>query len=581
VDNAKRIAAILLGVALLITTRIWTARQWAGHPFDAYAPRWFLHLGPGEAGFYLRYLAGGTAGVAVLAWGLLPAARAALRGLEGIEHRRAVTAVIAGVGAAAVLAIAVIVLRGQVVTDDEYVYLFQSRLLAHGRAAWPAPVQSDFLVNVFVQVKNGRWFGQYPPGHPLMLLPGVLVGWPRGVPVILAAANLLLVAALLRRIAGARWAVAGALLLLLSPLFLLTGATLLSHPSSTFGLALACWAAVRVLEEGRVRHGLAAGLGLAVVLLARPYTAVTLGAFPAALLVWAAVRHDRGRALAAAAAVGAAGAAGFLLYNAGVSGHPLVTGYQAVRGSTMKEFGFGTVIPGLIVHTPLQGLKNAFLLAVRFHFWAWGWPLAALPVGWAIARRGPEAPHAAGGLTQTAYARWAAAMVGTGLLSYLFYWSIGVSDTGPVKTYEILIPFCVLTVLGLKRWSERRGAGEPASWAVASLIAALVVFWPPQLTHLRSLTEAVAAPYRAVERVVEPPAVVFTDGVQPPRPVSWVFGTRDPHPDLSDPVLFVRDLGVRNRDFWEAHPERRPYLLRYNEDRFEVVPLFRKGNPSR
>ncbi len=579
--SAKRVAAVLLGIALLVATRTWTGREWAGHPFDAYAPRWFLMLGPGEAGFYLRYLAGGTAGVLALAWGMLPAIGRALPRLEGIGSRRAGDLIPAGLAAVAVLAIAVVVLRGQVVTDDEYVYLFQSRLLAHGRAAWPAPVASDFLVNVFVQVKDGRWFGQYPPGHPLMLLPGVLLGWPRLAPVALAAANVLLIGALLRRIAGGGWARAGAVLVLLSPLFLLTGATLLSHPSSTFGLALASWGAVRATEDGRLRFGLAAGAGLALLLLARPYTAVTLGAFPATLLLWAGARRGRGRALAGAAAAGVLGVVFFLLYNAGVSGNPLVTGYQAVRGSTMKEFGFGTIIPGLIVHTPIQGLKNVLLLAVRFHFWAFGWPLAVLPAAWAFSSRGVDTPPAAGRLSETLYARAAALMMGVGLFSYLFYWSIGVNDTGPVKTYEILIPFCVLSVIGLKRWSERRGPAEPAAWVAASVTAAFLVFWPPQVTHLRALTRAVAEPYRAVAAAVEPPAIVFTEGVQPPEPVSWVFGTPDPRPDLSDPILFVRDLGGRNREFWEAHRERRPYLLRYNEGRFQVVPLFRKGNPSR
>jgi hypothetical protein len=160
-------------------------------------------------------------------------------------------------------------------------------------------------------------------------------------------------------------------------------------------------------------------------------------------------------------------------------------------------------------------------------------------------------------------------MLGVGLASYIPYWSIGVNDTGPVKTYELLLPLSVLTILG----AERAGRGAPG-WLAACLIAAAVIFWPPQIQHLRSLAGRVRAPLAAVERDVEPPALVFVKNVQPPARESWVYGRPNPRPDLSDPVLFVRDFGPENVRLWRRYPNRRAYRLVYDkESGFRALPL--------
>ncbi len=570
-SGARRILAAAAGLLLLAAGVALTTARTRHDPLYAYGMEWFLRLGPGEAAFLAMYAVTGTLGAAALAWGLTPLMRRlgpVARVLR--DHDRAVTFALALAAAAASAVIGLALLRGQVVTDDEYVYLFQSRLLLAGHAALPAPAIGPFLVNVFVQVADGRWFGQYPPGHPLMLVPGVLAGWPHLVPVVLAAANVLLVAAVLREITGRGWALAGAALLVTSPLYLLTGATLLSHMSSLFALSLATLAVLRLRHGNRVVLGLAAGLGLGLLFLTRPYTAVTIGLFPGVALLWVTVRRRAWKALVAAALAALACAVFFLLYNRAVSGDPFVTGYQALRPNQI-EFGFGPVVPGYYDHTPLKGLRNVALLAVRFHAWVWGWPLALLPL---LFLRGLS------GLRRNA-ARMAGLMVGTGLLSYLFYWSIGVNDTGPVKTYELLLPAAVLTVLGAERAAARWGRAPVAAWAVASLVATAAIFWPPHLRHLRAVSEAVAEPLRVVENEVEPPAVVFVTNVQLPVGRSWVYGRPNPRPDLSDPVIYVRDLGPDDRRLMALMPQRRAYRLVVDGDRFRAVPMRMRGGPAR
>ncbi len=568
---ARRIVALAGGLALLAVGRGWTATGLDRHPFFAYGMEWFLKLTPGEIGFYLRYLSVGIFAAMFLTYALEPAAdRLTHAGRRWARSPKVTAAALALAAACMTLIVSLVLLRDQVVTDDEYVYLFQSRLLLAGHAAAPAPALPEFLSNVFVTVRDGRWFGQYPPGQPIALIPGILLGWARAVPILMAAVNTLLSFAILRRVLGPSWGFAATLLLLTSPLFLLTGSTLLSHSTAYFALALATWGSLRATARDGIGAGVAAGAGLGLLLLTRPYTALTLGIFPAGLLAVAALRR-RQRAVLAALAVSILAGLCLLLYNRAVTGNPFVTGYQAARGPSMIEFGFGPIVPGVHEHTPVQGLRNAALLAVRLHFWSWGWPLAVLPLALALlrVRRGDRA-H------ESLAARVATAALLVGLLSYVPYWSIGVNDTGPVKTYEMLLPVALLSALGMRRAAERWGLRVVAAGAMASMATALAIFWPPQVQHLRELTAGIAEPWAEVRATVDPPAIVFVNSTQEQPARSWVYGRPNPRPDLSDPILYVADLGTSNVRFWERHRERRPYRLSVRDGRAVVEPLYRE-----
>ena len=99
------------------------------------------------------------------------------------------------------------------------------------------------------------------------------------------------------------------------------------------------------------------------------------------------------------------------------------------------------------------------------------------------------------------------------------------------------------------------------------------MFWPVQIRHLDSLADRIAAPLRFVESEVEVPALVFVSSMQARPRNSWVFGHPNARPDLSDPILFVRDIGRSNMQYIRLHPERRAYRLIFEGTEPALEPL--------
>src|SRR5690606_10490635 len=62
--------------------------------------------------------------------------------------------------------------------EDEVAFLFQARTFAAGHVVAPAPPEPSSFSIPFVIVRDGMWFGKYPPGYPLVLALGVLIGQP-------------------------------------------------------------------------------------------------------------------------------------------------------------------------------------------------------------------------------------------------------------------------------------------------------------------------------------------------------------------------------------------------------------------
>ncbi|HEV2063724.1 MAG TPA: glycosyltransferase family 39 protein, partial [Thermoanaerobaculia bacterium] len=188
---------------------------------------------------------------------------------------------------------------------DEFAYLLQARLFAHGQWAAPTPPAPEFFEQMHVLLVPAR-AAKYPPGHSLVLALGVAFGVPALVPLLLSGWAGGLLFALARRLAGGEVALLAWLFWIGAPGNLNDRSLYLSETTTSWLWLLGWWGLLRWRDTGRARYLflLAAATGWGAI--TRPLT-MLLFALPVFAVV---LRIDRARRawrdIAVAAALGAA-----------------------------------------------------------------------------------------------------------------------------------------------------------------------------------------------------------------------------------------------------------------------------------
>jgi hypothetical protein len=528
-------------------------------------------------------------GLALLA--LLPLAIFLVLGLEDVlwrpfarlaawlrpaSRRRAALLVLVLAAGGAIVAGSQWMLAKRPVTDDENVYLFQTRILAKGWLTLPSlPDQEPlhdrlFEDNIFL-VNNGKIFGQYPFGQSLMLLPGYLLGWAHLTPLLFALAAIFGMYALVGRLYGPNWGLVGAALLAVSPTFLATSATLLSHTSTLCFLVWFLYFAHRTWKDPAWWTAIPAGLFFLLAFQVRSATTL-LAAGPVGLALAVALLRDAKRqwrkiAWLAAFVILAIGIS--LWLNQHVNGDPFKTNYHAAWGEGRTPFkhpfGFEKGAWHLI-HTPAQGLWNALDNLLRLNWWMLGWPISLIFVLAWLLRRDKLAEE------------WAAfAGVGMTFFAYYFYFWPGVADTGPVLYYELIAVLIPLTISGLIAaprlllpWMPRPlAARRTALFVVFSTLIAFATFHQFEVRGLNHVAGRVGQLDDVLERFDVPAnAVVFTNyylkiAGEKNFQDSWVVGRPFTSRLLDDPRLFYINYGRTRDDEFLAkyHPGRPAYVV--------------------
>lgn len=281
--------------------------------------------------------------------------------------------------------------------SDNSGYFNEARLMAAGRLhtalrpveGLPADAAPAYLyVPLGFRPAAGGMVPTYSPGLPLMLVPAaLLVGWEHAGDVVLLLHSLAAIALTfaLGRLCGLRsaWALAGAVLLAASPLYLFNSLQALSDVPATAWVAAAVVAAL--LARRRAGWALASGAFLGVAFLVRPND--VLAAIPVALVLWRSPRRLLPVALAAAPF-----AAAWMAINHAAYGSSLESGYGAIGG----EF-HGGLVAGTLAYCArwLPLLLSPVVLMAPFAAAAGGedrsvrWALVA----WAAAYLGFFAPY--------------------------------------------------------------------------------------------------------------------------------------------------------------------------------------------
>lgn len=416
------------------------------------------------------------------------------------------------------------------IADDEATYVFIARTLLGGHLVNPPPGDPEFFANQFVISNGSGWYGKYPIGHPLLLAAGEALGCRRLVVPAVTAGVLAATYFAGRKLFGRNQAALAVAFLLLSPQFVLTGATELSQPASALFEMLALCFLLRAEDRGDLASAALSGACLGAGILVRPLPGVLLVPVAALALLVRAAAPVRRRALEALALVAPVALAAAVLFavNAIQTGDPARSGYHVAHagGSGLTGLGIFQTSPG-VISTSLGGAL------LRQSFWLFGWPLGLAAVAFARPKRSSLALF---GFIAAVYAY------------RIIVPKTVVATTGPIYVYEavpLLALACANGVVGL----ARRFAESPSPAArrlipaltVAGFAVAAVTFVPTELGEIGRSSTLWRSAYVLLDQAHAGRALVFGDAMLDRRSdVTWAYCPPNPSPTLDDEVVFLR-----------------------------------------
>lgn len=276
---------------------------------------------------------------------------------------------------------------------DESAYRFQARILATGRLASEAPPQNGLETRLYQQlyrfqhhvIHDGKWFGKYPLGWPLLLAGGVISHSEWLVNPLLTAILLFLTYRIALTVFGKREANLSIVLLVLSPLVLDQAAGFMSHVAAAIFIAGAFLQMLRWRQSARLAHLLGSAALCGCAFNVRPFTTACLVPI-IAIGSFAPVRHSVRRIVLAMIAGGAVGlpfVIMFLLANRALTGSVFLSPY-AVYG--------GVDLPPEITLNPISVARNVLTLT-RWSFQAtafYGFVFAFVAASYAVLRERTE-----------------------------------------------------------------------------------------------------------------------------------------------------------------------------------------------
>jgi hypothetical protein len=448
---------------------------------------------------------------------------------------------------------------------DEVAYLYHARFFANGVLTMPAPPVREAFDFYLMKFDGLRWFPTPPPGWPLMLSLGVMLGIPWLINPLLAGINILLAYILVINLHKRRTARIAILLLCLSPWYIFLAMSYMTH---TFSLTCALLATLGVVWSRKTDKAVwawLAGAALGVLSLIRPLEGLIV-----ALLVGIWAIGIGGQRLKVSAlfglVMGAVIVGGLVLpYNKALTGEittfPINNYTDQIYGPNANAFGFGPdrgmgwAIDPNPGHSPIDGLINANLNAFMVNVELFGWATGSLLFVALFLFSGQ--------LQRNDYLMLAniAAFFGV----YFFYYFSGGPDFGARYWFLMIIPLVVLTARGIKLLEEKLATDKKTSGAGSSRVMVGIL-------ALSLLALINFFPWRAIDKYhhylgMRPDIRHLNEEYQFGE--SLVFVRGDSHPDyasaatynpvdiFSDETLYAWDQGPAVRaEVIGAYPDR-------------------------
>ncbi len=436
---------------------------------------------------------------------------------------------------------------------DEHAYLFQAKTFAMGRLWVPAHPKQEFISPFYIHTHQDRVFSIFPPGWPMILSIGVLLGIEDWINPIISALSVGVVFGIGRLLIGRMGAWVSVGLLIISPFFLFNAASYFSHPACLLGVSLTTFFLLLWNKNEINWTAIAAGLALGWTCCVRELTCIAILIIPVIYTIWQSQQRLK---LITQLIIGALPMAIlYLIYNAELTGH----WFLPVRFILADEWlGFGTREIRLfdyiekVYYGPSDALRNLLNNNNRLILWTFpGLPILGLIGIWHNRSNG-----------------WTWALMGSVLLlplSYMLYPSDGGNQYGPRFYYESMVYWAILASLGIRGIIEqiqsRKGENNLIVVLSLLLITDGMIFWNhvdfyhEQIYKRRTL-------FRLVDRFDLENAIVFV-GAPSGDMTQGDLIRNHPIPSISD-VIFAWDLGDKNNALLEQFPDRQGYLFRQN-----------------
>lgn len=478
--------------------------------------------------------------------------------------------------------------------NDEFGYLFQAKLFASGHLYAPSPCLKEAFDFPHI-INNGRWYSQYPPGFPLLLVPWVVAGVPWLINPLFAALSVVVFYLLGLELFGRREGLLAAALGAVSIWLIVMSATMMSHTTNMFFFAIFMLFIFRSVRTPSFLNGAAAGASFGLAVLIRPYETILAGLPFFVFYGIALLKSLRPRLKNAAGLVVFLGlfAAAFLLYNYLTNRNPFLMGH-IVRYGPEHGIGFGKTGYTRIPHTLGRGL---FMIADNYRAindFLFGWPLSSLifllPLVFRPVRRTDQAK------VFLLLASFLCLSIGL-----IPYW--GASVQLGARMFFVTVPGLVLlTAMGMTACYDlflpllsRMGRLVSPRAAAAGFLAVLVLY----AFFIRlPLEVGPRADGRFIGWIPVESSVLFSNAIRqkdliegnalvivktlPQQwlafPASgWGFAFIQNDPFLKARLVFVKDIGRRDSDLFDCFPERKPYLYWGTWKRALLLPLRKEG----
>ena len=516
---------------------------------------------PGELNFWLGHAFLLFPAALLLGFGFAPAIGGALqriaarvRALDAREHRLAIVALTCVAFAIARIGRAIFLLDLPI-TDDELAVEFGGRVLASGHLMVQLPLLREALPDLFLLFRNGAVGSFDWPGGVAIAALAEVTRLQSLVWTALAVAPVPILVVLMTQRLGRTWGYTAAAIFLCSPMATLMSMTTHAQLASRALFAGGLLALHLADRDGGMRRWTTAGLIFGLAFLCRP---IETAFFCLPIAAWALARTVKRDATYSAAlpglALGAAAGVALLLWHSyAITGNPLLPARFAVPANT------DVMSPSLWARFGDNVTYNILMLAI----WFLG------PLGVALVAVGVLADR---------FTRLLGACIVADLCLAFFHDNPGLHIVGPIHYAECATPLSIIATYGLAAAvnAVRRyqlDVRTTLAMTAVPLTLGLGIFTLVQGTALREQALVQRIVYETIDRAArqpgDPKAVVLTPwffGVTSSIPRmrdigSWVHDWRRPQLDLSDDVLYLRDVRGAEDELRRELPGRRFYRL--------------------